>query len=126
MSLMKPGKTGIPRILDATKYSWQGLKGAWLGEAAFRQELALAVLLVPLAFVLGGTTAEIAIMLLTLGVVLMAELANSAIEAVVDRIGSEQHPLSGRAKDIGSAMVFIALLFTGIVWGTICYFNFFT
>nr|WP_323740322.1 diacylglycerol kinase [Kangiella koreensis] len=123
---MKPGKTGIPRILDATKYSWQGLKGAWLGEAAFRQELALAVLLVPLAFVLGGTTAEIAIMLLTLGVVLMAELANSAIEAVVDRIGSEQHPLSGRAKDIGSAMVFIALLFTGIVWGTICYFNFFT
>lgn len=126
MSLMKPGKTGIPRILDATKYSWQGLKGAWLGEAAFRQELALAVLLVPLAFVLGDTTSEIAIMLLTLGVVLIAELANSAIEAVVDRIGSEQHPLSGRAKDIGSAMVFIALLFTGIVWGTICYFNFFT
>lgn len=126
MSLMKPGKTGIPRIVDATKYSWQGLKGAWLSEAAFRQELALAVLLIPLAFVLGGTTGEIAIMLLTLGVVLMAELANSAIEAVVDRIGPEQHPLSGHAKDIGSAMVFIALLFTGIVWGTICYFNFFS
>ncbi|MHC9511385.1 diacylglycerol kinase [Kangiella sp. M94] len=126
MSLMKPGKTGIPRILDATKYSWQGLKGAWLSEAAFRQELALAVILIPLAFVLGGTTGEIAIMLLTLGVVLMAELANSAIEAVVDRIGPEQHPLSGRAKDIGSALVFIALLFTGIVWGTICYFNFFS
>ncbi len=123
---MKPGKTGIPRILDATKYSWQGLKGAWLSEAAFRQELALAVILIPLAFVLGGTTGEIAIMLLTLGVVLMAELANSAIEAVVDRIGPEQHPLSGRAKDIGSALVFIALLFTGIVWGTICYFNFFS
>ncbi|HEY9032065.1 MAG TPA: diacylglycerol kinase [Kangiella sp.] len=123
---MKPGKTGIPRIVDATKYSWKGLKGAWLSEAAFRQELALAVLLIPLAFVLGGTTGEIAIMLLTLGVVLMAELANSAIEAVVDRIGPEQHPLSGRAKDIGSAMVFIALLFTGIVWGTICYFNFFS
>lgn len=123
---MKPGKTGIPRIVDATKYSWQGLKGAWFSEAAFRQELALAVLLVPLAFVLGGTTGEIAIMLFTLGVVLMAELANSAIEAVVDRIGPEQHPLSGRAKDIGSAMVFIALVFTGIVWGTICYFNFFS
>lgn len=126
MSLTKPGKTGIPRILDATKYSWQGLKGAWISEAAFRQELVLAIILVPLAFVLGQTTAEIAILLLTLGVVLMAELANSAIEAVVDRIGSERHHLSGRAKDIGSAMVFIALLFTGIVWGTICYFNFFT
>lgn len=126
MSLTKPGKTGIPRILDATKYSWQGLKGAWISEAAFRQELVLAVILVPLAFVLGQTTAEIAILLLTLGVVLMAELANSAIEAVVDRIGPERHPLSGRAKDIGSAMVFIALLFTGVIWGTICYFNFFT
>ncbi|MCW8857926.1 MAG: diacylglycerol kinase [Kangiella sp.] len=126
MSLTKPGKTGISRILDATKYSWQGLKGAWLSEAAFRQELVLAIILIPLAFVLGQTTAEISILLLTLGVVLMAELANSAIEAVVDRIGPEHHPLSGRAKDIGSAMVFIALLFTGIVWGTICYFNFFT
>lgn len=123
---MKPGKTGVPRILDATKYSWQGLKGAWLSEAAFRQELALAMVLIPLAFVLGGTTGEIAIMLLTLGVILMAELANSAIEAVIDRIGPEQHPLSMRAKDIGSALVFIALLFTGIVWGTICYFNFFS
>ena len=123
---MKPGKTGIPRIIDATKYSWQGLKGTWSGEAAFRQELVLAVILVPLAFVLGQTTAEIAIMLLTLGIVLIAELANSAIEAVVDRISPDRHPLSGRAKDIGSAMVFIALLFTGIIWGTICYFNFFS
>lgn len=126
MSLMKPSKTGVPRIIDATKYSLQGLKGAWLNEAAFRQELVLAIILIPLAFVIGNTTAEIAILLLTLGIVLMAELANSAIEAVVDRIGSERHPLSGRAKDIGSAMVFIALLFTGIVWGTVCYFNFFS
>lgn len=121
---MKPGKTGISRIIDACKYSWQGLKAAWKHEAAFRQELTVVLILVPLALFLGQSAAQISLMLLSLFIVLIVELINSAIEAVVDRFGGEHHQLSGRAKDIGSAAVFISLLNVLSVWGVIIVMNY--
>lgn len=116
---MKPGKTGIDRVLHATKYSMQGLKAAWIHEAAFRQEL---VLLISMSFVTLFLPVSILEQLALIGVffiVLIAELINSAIEAVVDKTGSEWHELSGRAKDIGSAAVFVALVFAALTWSMI-------
>lgn len=119
---MKPGKTGIARIIAAGGYSWQGLTAAWQHEAAFRQELFLSIFLLPLAIWLAETGLESAIMIASLFMVLIAEIINSAIEAVVDRLGSEHHELSGRAKDMGSAAVFLALLNVAIVWTLILFF----
>lgn len=116
---MKPGKTGLARIADATRYSIAGLSAAFRHEAAFRQELFLCLLLIPVALWSGNTATEKAIMILVVLLVPVFELLNSAIEAVVDRIGSEHHPLAGRAKDIGSAVVFVSLLNVGIVWAVI-------
>ncbi|GAA4344136.1 diacylglycerol kinase [Kangiella taiwanensis] len=121
---MKPGKTGLPRIIHASHYSWLGLKAAWRHEAAFRQELVMAVVLIPLSFVLGQSAAQIGLMVMSVLLVLMMELINSAVEAVVDRFGGEQHQLSGRAKDIGSAAVAIAILNLVIVWAVILIMNF--
>ena len=112
----KPSKTGIARIIDATGYSWSGLRAAFKYEAAFRQELCLFVVLTPVAFWLGESGVEQALMIGSLLLVLIVELVNSAIEAVVDRFGGELHELSGRAKDIGSAAVMIALLNVIVVW----------
>jgi diacylglycerol kinase (ATP) len=117
--MSKPGNTGITRIINAAGYSWAGLKAAFRHEAAFRQELALCLLLIPLAIWLGETGIERALLIGSLLLVLIVELINSAIEAVVDRFGGEQHELSGRAKDIGSAAVFIALLNVIVVWGLV-------
>jgi diacylglycerol kinase (ATP) len=114
--MTKPKKTGLRRIINAAGYSWQGLQTAWKNEAAFRQELALSFVLLPLAWWLGGNGVERALLMGSCLVVLITELLNSAIESVVDRIGPEQHPLSGAAKDIGSAAVFIALLLVVVVW----------
>lgn len=116
---MKPGKKGLARIIDAAGYSWQGFTAAWKHEAAFREELMLAVVLVPAAIWLGKTRMEIALMIGSLFIVLIAEILNSAIEAVVDRFGSELHELSGRAKDMGSAAVFLALSNVVITWALI-------
>lgn len=113
---MKPGKTGISRIIAAGGYSWQGFRAAYQHEAAFRQELFLSIFLIPLALWIGETGLESALMIASLIIVLIAEIINSAIEAVVDRFGSEMHELSGRAKDMGSAAVFLALLNVTIVW----------
>ncbi|NOQ79978.1 MAG: diacylglycerol kinase [Gammaproteobacteria bacterium] len=113
---MKPGKTGIARIIDAGGYSWLGLKAAYQHEAAFRQELLLTIILLPMAIWLGESGLESALMIGSLFVVLIAEILNSAIEAVVDRFGPEQHELAGRAKDMGSAAVFLALANVVIVW----------
>lgn len=113
---MKPGKTGIARIIAAAGYSWQGLSAAYQHEAAFRQELILGLFLVPLAIWLGVTGLESALMIASLFVILIAEIINSALEAVVDRIGSEHHELSGRAKDMGSAAVFLAMINAAVVW----------
>ncbi len=113
--------TGLRRIINAAGYSWCGLKTAWKGEAAFRQELFLLVVLLPLACVLGENGVEWALLIGVCLIVLMTELLNSAIEAVVDRIGPEHHPLAGAAKDIGSAAVLIALMLVVLVWGLVLF-----
>lgn len=119
--MSKPGNTGLTRIIKAAGYSWLGLKAAFKHEAAFRQELALCLLLIPTGIWLGETGVERALLIGCLLLVLIVELINSAIEAVVDRFGDEQHELSGRAKDIGSAAVFVALLNVIVVWGLVLF-----
>jgi diacylglycerol kinase (ATP) len=115
----KPTITGAKRIINAFGYSLQGLRAAFNNEAAFRQELACCVILIPLSFWLGQTTVERVLLIGALLLVLIVELINSAIEAIVDRIGSEHHELSGRAKDIGSAAVLLSLVNSTIIWGLI-------
>ena len=118
---MKPGKTGFARIIDATRYSWYGIKAAFQHEAAFRQELFLAVLGTVLACVLADNPIEFLLLVLPLLLLLAVELLNSAIEAVVDRIGEEHHELSGRAKDMGSAAVFTASGIALTSWAVILF-----
>jgi len=118
---MKPGRTGLSRVMHAFGYSMQGFRAAIKHEAAFREELILAIILVPLAFWLTSNTLYLMAMLGSLLLVLIVEILNSAIEAVVDRIGSEQHELSGRAKDMGSAAVFLALMNVILMWGLVLY-----
>lgn len=117
--MAKPGATGVTRIINATGYSMKGLKSAWVNEAAFRQELLLILLLMPLAFWIGDSLNEILLLVCISWLVVIVEVLNSAVEAVVDRIGSEHHELSGRAKDLGSAAVFIALALNALVWGAL-------
>ncbi|EGQ7833849.1 TPA: diacylglycerol kinase [Vibrio vulnificus] len=112
----KPGNTGIKRIIKATGYSIQGLKAAFKHEAAVRQEFALLVVAIALATWLDVSMLERITLLAVVVLVLIVELMNSAVEAVVDRIGVEHHELSGRAKDIGSAAVLVALIFAGFTW----------
>lgn len=119
--MSKPGKTGIPRIIDAFGYSMKGFVAVWKYEAAFRQEVGLAVVLIPAAFWLAQTHIELILLIASVFWVLMAELANSSVEAVVDRTGSERHELSGRAKDIGSSLVFMSLMLLAIVWGIVAF-----
>lgn len=113
---MKPGHTGVKRLWLASRYSWQGLRAAWRSEAAVRQELILIAVAVPSACLLPVTGMERALMVASVMLILIVELLNSAIEAVVDRIGPEHHELSGRAKDIGSAAVLVTLLLAVLVW----------
>lgn len=114
--MAKPGNTGITRVFKAAGYSWQGLKAAWCHEAAFRQEVVLTLLLTPLACWLAKSNIELALLMGSLLLMLIVELLNSAVEAVVDRIGSDHHVLSGQAKDIGSAAVFVSLVNVVIIW----------
>jgi diacylglycerol kinase (ATP) len=123
--MAKPDNTGIRRILRATKFSAQGLAQAWRHEAAFRQELVLVLLLAPVAVWLGQTALERAVLIGCCLIVLIVELINSAIEAAIDRHGSEHHELSGRAKDMGSAAVFVSLVLVAVVWGLIAAERFF-
>jgi len=115
--LAKPGNTGLTRIIKATGYSAKGLCSAWQHEAAFRQELILMLFLTPLAFVVGEGLTQQLLLLVVAWLVVIVEVLNSAVEAVVDRVGTEHHELSGRAKDLGSAAVFLALSLTVVVWG---------
>lgn len=115
----KPGNTGIRRILRATVYSAQGFSYAWLNEAAFRQEVTLAVLLTPAAFWLGRTPVETALLIGVCLITVIVELLNTAVEAAIDRHGREQHELSGAAKDLGSAAVFVSLVLVILVWGAV-------
>jgi diacylglycerol kinase (ATP) len=107
---------GVGRVFKATGYSLAGLRAAFTGEAAFRQLLALSAVLIPLACVLDVSALERAVLLLVIFVALIVELLNSAIEAVVDRISLELHPLSKQAKDMGSAAQMISLLMILTVW----------
>ena len=109
-------RSGVDRIARAFGISMKGLRAAWL-EKAFRQEVALSVVMVPAALLLGRTWIETMMMLTSIGLVLICEIANSALEAVVDRIGPEFHELSGRAKDMGSAMVFVSLVLCVLAYG---------
>ena len=121
----KPGNTGIRRLLRATVYSVQGFVHAFRNEAAFRQELALTVVLVPAALWLGRDVIERAMLVAVLFFVLAVELLNSAVEAAVDRHGDEHHELSGAAKDLGSAAVFVSLTIVVVVWGAVVYDRFY-
>ncbi|WP_028767088.1 diacylglycerol kinase [Shewanella fidelis] len=117
---MKPANNqGIKRVIRATGFSIQGLKSAWKNEAAFRQELVLAAIMLPIALFVDASQVERVLLILGLFLVLIVELINSAIEAVVDRISDEHHPLSGQAKDIASAAVFMSLMFCGLTWAII-------
>lgn len=113
---MKPGNTGVKRIFYAARYSWSGICSAWKNEAAFRQEVILVALGLPLALWFGKSGVERALLIGSLLLVIIVELLNSAVEAVVDRIGSELHPLSGLAKDLGSAAVLFSLVLAAVVW----------
>lgn len=114
--MVKPGKRGLARIMDAAGYSWQGLQACWHKEAAFRQEVLACIVLIPAALILGDTGVEKALLLAVCMLVLIVEILNSGIEAVVDRIGHEHHNLSGLAKDLGSAAVFMSIVLLVTVW----------
>ena len=116
--------TGFARLMRASIVSIAGIKAAWRDEAAFRQECMLAVLMIPAGFWLGTSAAERLLLVATVVLVLIVELLNSAVEAAVDRIGAEHHTLSGKAKDLGSAAVFLSLALTGLVWGTVAWIRF--
>ncbi|MBZ0104850.1 MAG: diacylglycerol kinase [Sulfuricella denitrificans] len=113
------GKTGLRRVWNAMHYSLAGLKAAFRHEDAFRQEVMLSLLLIPLALFLPVTGTGKALMVASVLLVLIVELVNSAIEATVDRISLENHNLAKRAKDIGSAAVLLGLLNVVIVWGLV-------
>ena len=117
-------RSGLKRIIRATGFSISGLHAAFRTEAAFRQELAFAVVLVPLAFFVGSTLVETALLLATLALVLIVELINSAIETIVDRVGRERNELSGRAKDMGSAAVMLSLILVVAVWSLVLFSRF--
>ncbi|MGE5319506.1 MAG: diacylglycerol kinase [Hyphomicrobiaceae bacterium] len=113
------GKTGLRRVLNAAGYSWAGLTAAFRYEDAFRQEIFLGLLLIPLALYLGETGTSRALMVGSVLLVLIVELLNSALEAAVDRISLEHHQLIKRAKDMGSAAVMIALVNVVAVWALV-------
>ena len=119
------GRTGFNRVWHATGYSLAGLRAGW-DEAAFRLEACLAFVLVPLAFFVGGGWVEVALLAGSVLLVLIVELLNTGIEAAIDRIGLERHPLAKKAKDMGSAAVFISLLLAAGVWAAGLWHFFFT
>lgn len=117
--MAKPGKTGLTRIVDASKYSWLGYKAGFKNEAAFRQELFFCIILLPIAIIYSESNIELALLLGSLFLVLIVELLNSGIEAIVDRVSNEFHELSGRAKDLGAAAVMTALINVVVIWSII-------
>lgn len=107
---------GLRRLLNAFRNTWLGFQGAWREEAAFRQECALAIVVIPLGFWLGDTGVERALLVGPMLLVLIIELLNSAVEAAIDRISDEDHALSGLAKDLGSAAVFGGFVLLALNW----------
>jgi diacylglycerol kinase (ATP) len=118
---MKPVGSGIKRILKAFIYSYDGFSESFKSEAAFRQELALCIALLVVALLLPVSIIEKLFLISTLFLVLLMELVNTAIEAVVDRISDKIHPLSKKAKDIGSLLVLLSFVYLGIIWITVIY-----
>ena len=123
--MAKPQNTGVRRVIRATFFSIAGLRAAWLHEAAFRQECAAAAVLLPAAFWIGGSAVEKALLAGSCLLVLIVELVNSAIEATVDRVGTDRHSLAARAKDLGSAAVMISLVLLALTWGLVAWERFF-
>lgn len=113
------GKTGLRRLINAFGYSMDGFKAAYRHEDAFRQEVRLALVLIPLALYLEHEALHRILMVGSVILVMIVELLNSAVEAVVDRVSMERHALAKRAKDIGSAAVLLALVNLAVVWGLI-------
>lgn len=123
---MGDGKNkGFTRLVNAFFYSVAGFKAAWKNEEAFRQEILSGIVVIPAGFLLGTTGTQRAILILSYLIILLVELINSAVEAIVDRFGTERHELSGRAKDLGSASVFLSICIAVIVWVLIVYERFF-
>ena len=111
----------IGHIKNAFIYTFAGLKAGWKNELAFRGEVVVAIIMVPLGIWLGRTAVEQALLIASILLILLTELLNSALEAVVDRIGPQRHELSKRAKDMGSAAAFIAMVTAALVWIIIAY-----
>ncbi|WP_265498072.1 diacylglycerol kinase [Providencia rustigianii] len=116
---------GFTRVIKAAGYSLKGLKAAWVNEAAFRQEAVAAIIAIIIAFYLDVSQIERILLIGSVVLVAIVELINSAIEAVVDRVGTEYHELSGRAKDIGSAAVFVTIGLALFIWATILWSRYF-
>jgi diacylglycerol kinase (ATP) len=114
--MIKPRNTGLTRVWKAAIYSMQGLKAAWRHESAFRQECAIGLVLLPLSFWIADSWIEVAVLMGVCFLVLIVELLNSAVEAVVDRVGHEHHDLAGQAKDMGSAAVMLSLILAVGTW----------
>ena len=118
-------KNGLRRVVDAFGYSMEGFKAAWQHEFAFRQEIVVCVLATIAALALPVSAFQKLMMIVVLLLVLLVELLNSAIEAVVDRVSLEHHPLSKRAKDLGSAAVAMSLVIAGLTWTVILFTRFY-
>lgn len=116
---------GFKRLVNAFFYSVAGFKAAWKNEEAFRQEILAGVIVVPGGFLLGSTGTQRAMLILSYFIIPLVELLNTAVEATVDRVGMEKHELSGRAKDLGSASVFLSICIAVIVWAFIAVERFF-
>ena len=117
--------TGLKRFYYATRYSIKGIRAAYANEPAFRYESWAALVMTPLAVMVAQSGLQLGLLIGSLLLVLIMELLNTAIEAIVDRAGTEFHPLAGLAKDLGSAAVLFALLITALIWGGILFDNFF-
>lgn len=113
------GKKGLTRLWNALGYSRDGIAAAWTNEAAFREELLLAAITIPLAFYLGKTGVDRALLVSSIIFILIVEILNSAIEAVVDKASPEKHDLAKRAKDMGSAAVLFSLLNAAVIWACV-------
>lgn len=120
--MAKKGSLGFFRIIKATGYSWKGVCAAYRHEAAFRQEVWLCSVMIPLGLYLGDNGIEKALLVSSVMLLPLTEILNSALEAVVDRFGEEQHELSGRAKDMASAAVALAIILTIFVWILVLFF----
>ena len=120
--MTKDNNKGIKRIYDAFFFSMQGFKASYQNEESFRQEVFVSIFIIPFAIWIGETGLEKALLVSVILLVLILELLNTGIEAIVDRFGGEHHELSGRAKDIGSAAVLIALINVLVVWGCVLFF----